>query len=324
MKKLLVLFALLFVVIWAADIDGIYEFEVRKNLPFLEEGRTERLDLYLPVGTKGARAAVVMIHGGSWRGGSKSSPREINICQNLARMGFVAASIEYRLVKGDVPAWPVNLQDCKNAVKYLRSNAEKYQILPEKIGVIGSSAGGHLAVMLALTAKNLPFEPAAPYPGVSSEVACCINMYGPMSLRETQKTPKASFYKMLGCSYEGNEEKWKGAVPLEHIANAACPFLSVHGEADKVVSVQQAQILHDALTKQGSTSEILIVPGMGHQFSMEYTKNFEKLPPNVRQVMLSFLERNLKGYSAEEAEAHYQALLKAKPLPVPRPKAKAK
>ncbi len=322
MKKWFALFVVLFVVIWAADTDGIYEFEMHKNLPFLEEGRTERLDLYLPVGTKGMRPAVVMIHGGSWRGGSKSSPREINICQNLARMGFVAASIEYRLVKGDVPAWPVNLQDCKNAVKYLRANAEKYQILPDKIGVIGASAGGHLAVMLALTEKKSPFEPAAPYPGVSSEVACCINMYGPMSLRESQKNPKASFYKMLGCSYKGNEEKWKSAVPLEHIAPEACPFLSVHGDADKVVSVQQTQIFHEALTKKGCTSEILIVPGIGHQFSIEYTKNLQKLPPNVRQVMLSFLERNLKGFSADEAEAHYQALLKAKPLPAPNSKAK--
>ena len=311
MKKTLFLSVMMLGMFLAgADSQDIYKFELRKNVPFLEEGRMERLDLYLPQGTEGARPAVIMIHGGSWRGGSKSSPREINICENLAKMGFVAASIEYRLTKENTPAWPVNLQDCKNAVKFLRAKAETFQIAKDKIGVIGASAGGHLAVLLALTAKNSPFEPNAPYPDISSEVACCINMYGPMLMSEKRKNSKSSFYKMLGVgSYEEHKEQWNQAIPMNYIAPGVCPFLSVQGLADTLVPPVNASTFHAALQKQGCTSELLEIPDVAHQFSMEYTKDKKRLPPIVRQTMLRFLEIHLKGFTPEQAEAHYKALL---------------
>jgi acetyl esterase/lipase len=157
---------------------------VLKDLTFLAPNRAEKLDVYLPATlTAGTLApAVVWIHGGGWTGGTKNETRAGEICATLAAAGYVAVSIDYRLGDG---AWPTNLHDCKNAVRFLRAHAAEYHIDPKRIAVAGGSAGGHLALMTGLTADQAEFEPTAnatPYPGVSSQVRCIIDLYGPASL----------------------------------------------------------------------------------------------------------------------------------------------
>ena len=97
-------------------------------------------------------------------------------------------SIDYRLGDG---AWPTNLVDCKNAVRFLRAHAAQYHLDPNRIAVAGGSAGGHLALMVALTGDQDHLEPsgsATPYPGVSSAVRCVINMYGVTNLQTRRQT----------------------------------------------------------------------------------------------------------------------------------------
>src|SRR5687768_7447602 len=121
-----------------------------------------------------------MIHGGGWVGGDKAAAREFNIGTTLAAAGYVCASVNYKL-KGD-DRWPTNLFDCKNAVRFLRTRAVQYQVAPDRIGVIGGSAGGHLALMVAYTSDLPELTPTAaantPYPGVSDGVRCVVDLYG--------------------------------------------------------------------------------------------------------------------------------------------------
>ncbi len=134
------------------------------DVSYLPEGRQEKADLYLPKLEKGQRApAVLMIHGGGWSGGDKRAGREINIGTNLALKGFVAMSIDYALSRNGSVTWPQNLHDCKTAVRWLRKNADRLQIDPDRIGVIGGSAGGHLAAMVAVTGPKDGLDPAGPY-----------------------------------------------------------------------------------------------------------------------------------------------------------------
>ena len=115
---------------------------VVKDVTFLAPDRAEKLDVYLPTALPAGTLApaVVWIHGGGWTGGTKNETRAAEICGTLAAAGYVAVSIDYRLGDG---AWPTNLHDCKNAVRFLRAHAAEYHIDPKRIAVAGGSAGGH-------------------------------------------------------------------------------------------------------------------------------------------------------------------------------------
>ncbi len=266
------------------------DFKVVKNVSFLGKERVEKLDLYLPAGQGTLRPAVVMIHGGSWRQGAKDTAREINICTNLAKQGFVAASIEYKLVKNGVAVWPTNLNDCRDAVRFLRAHAEKYQINPERIGVIGASAGGHLALMLALTPEKERIDAASHYPGVSCQVSCCINMYG--FTEHSREGVSQSFDTMLGVPVD--DAVLQRALPVRQARKDAPPVLTIHGTADKTVDFRHAVALDEALKKCGASSELLLLKNVDHMFNMEYDKDGKALPVAVKTTMLRFLEKHLK------------------------------
>ena len=135
-----------------------------------------------------------MIHGGGWTSGDKAEEREVNIATNLARAGYVVLSINYVLSTDGKVTWPQNVYDCKTAVRWLRKNADRYQIDAEHIGVIGGSAGGHLAAFLAVTKPENHFDPDGPYGEFSCKVQCAVDLYGPADLM----TYKAANLPMFG------------------------------------------------------------------------------------------------------------------------------
>ena len=155
------------------------DVRVEHNVAYLAAGRDEKADLYSPLAiAKDARLpAVVWIHGGGWNGGSKSSSREVNVCNTLALNGYIAMSIDYKLSSEKIAVWPQNLWDCKTAVRWLRKNAERLGIDPDRIGVMGGSACGHLASMVALSTPEDKLDPVQPYGDISCAVRCCVNKY---------------------------------------------------------------------------------------------------------------------------------------------------
>ena len=189
-------------------------FRIEKNVAYLAPDRTEKADLYVPVNSPAGarRPAVVIIHGGGWTGGDKGAGREMNIGTNLALNGYVGMSINYVLASTNKAVskatWPQNLHDCMTAVRWLRKHAERLQVDPERIGVIGGSAGGHLAAMLAVTGEKDGLDPQGPYGEFSCRVQCAVDLYGPADLSDR------AHINMLGKSREEASDLYRAASPV--------------------------------------------------------------------------------------------------------------
>jgi acetyl esterase/lipase len=274
-------------VLSAADV------RVEKDVAYLGEGRAEKLDLYLPPdhrpGEGDPKPAIVIIHGGGWFGGDKGAKREINIGTNLARAGYVCASINYELAKASKEdsfevrlerIWPRNLADCQTAVRYLRSRAMELGIDPKRIGAIGGSAGGHLTAMLGYAD-----EPAGPaegrlYAEHSSRVQAIVPMYGPSDLvRRARELGLEGDPKAL--------ELCRLASPVTHLTPDDPPTLILHGTKDTTVDLEQSRILAKACREIGHEFELKIVEGGRHSFHLQ--------PPghDLRPLVTRFFNRHL-------------------------------
>jgi len=264
-------------------------FRIEKNVAYLAPDRTEKADLYLPANSPvGARRpAVVIIHGGGWTGGDKGAAREINIGTNLALNGYVGLSINYVLASTNKdsakPTWPHNLHDCMTAVRWLRKNADRLQLDPQRIGVIGGSAGGHLAAMLAVLGDKDGLDPKEPYGKFSCRVQCAVDLYGPADLSGR------SHLTMLGKSGADAPELYRAASPVTYVDKNDPPILIMHGTADKTVSVEQSKLFAAKLKEAGARHELVIVEGAPHTFHLQPKQ------ADLRPKVLGFFDLHLKA-----------------------------
>lgn len=258
------------------------EVRVELNVDYLGPNRKEQADLYLPAtaGPGERFPAVVIIHGGGWTGGDKHAAREINIGTTLALHGYVGMSINYQLATKDStePAWPQNLFDCKTAVRWLRTNADKLQVDPDRIGAIGGSAGGHLASMLAVTGPELDPPGAGP-----CAIRCAVDLYGPMLWFQNRNL------SMFRKTRAEAPELYRQASPLAHVDRSDPPILILHGDADTTVPVADSEAFAAALEQAGVEHELRIIPGAPHTFHLQPAQQ------DLRPVVLSFFDKHLKS-----------------------------
>lgn len=283
--------------------DGVV-FE--QDVPFLPPARYEKLDLYFPAKRDaGARLpAIVMIHGGGWIGGDKAGGREYSVGVTLAQAGYVYASINYQLDPSD--RWPRNLLDCKNAVRFLRANADKYGIDPDRIGVIGSSAGGHLALMVAYTAGIAELEPTSPYPSVSSDVRAVINLFGVTDIASWTKTDEKGErigevpmpYPLFSASGGKTPQNIRAASPITYVTNKSVPTLTIHGTADNTVYRGQATILDAKLNEAGVEHQTILLDGVGHSFNLTHGLDKKPLANDLRPTVIGFFDKHLRSATA--------------------------
>lgn len=261
------------------------QVRIEKNVSYLPEDRKEKADLYLPTDSAAKHPAVVIIHGGGWTGGIKDAAREINIGTTLAGQGYVCMSIDYLLhdAASDKPCWPQNLYDCKTAVRWLRANAEKLKVDVDNIGVIGGSAGGHLASMVGVTQAKDGLDPAGPYGEFSCAVKCVVDLYGPTDLVTRGKPISA-----LRATPEGNPELYRQFSVTTHLDKNDPPFLILHGTADKTVDVSQSEILAKALEKVGVEHHLEIIPDAPHTFHLQPKQK------DLRPMVIGFFDKYLK------------------------------
>lgn len=272
----------------------------------------QKLDLYLPPQERSAdgRPAplIVWVHGGAWRAGSKDRCPALP----LVRQGYAVASINYRLSQHAV--FPAQIEDCKSAIRWLRAHATQFGFDPDRIGVWGSSAGGHLVALLGTTGDTELFH-RADGPAVSSRVQAVCDWFGPtdftkMNLagsRMDHDAPDSPESQLIGGPIQENPQKCAQANPITYVSKSDPPFLIMHGDGDPLVPLNQSELLHEALTKAEVDSTLHVVKGAGHGFG----------GPETHGMVRTFFDKHLKGSRVATADRVESA---AQPLPkVQRP-----
>ena len=220
-----------------------------EDVAYLEGDRKEKADLYFPMNVpEGQQApALIVIHGGGFNDGDKRKYRELNFCTNAAKRGYLAMSINYKLRKsqGQV-TWPQNLEDAKDAVRWLRLNADRLKIDPERIGAMGGSAGGNVAAMLTLTRPEDGFDDAGSRTNTPARIVCGIDFYGAVDLMTYHDM------KMFAKTREEAPELYRKGSPTSYVRENAPPLLMIHGTGDETVKVEQSQVLRSKLEAAGN------------------------------------------------------------------------
>jgi acetyl esterase/lipase len=241
------------------------QVSVKQDVPYASINGTElHLDVYEPAAHPNAAApGVILIHGGGWTEFDKSTMRGMG--EFLARSGFVAFSVDYRLFHGNENRWPAQLDDVQRSVRWVRANAAKYDVDPDHIGAFGHSAGAQLAALLGMEDTRDNSDPAlAKY---SSRVQAVVDVSGPTDFT-TEHDPEGQAFlaQFFGEPYSQDPKVWQNASPVFHVSQADAPFLIVHGTQDQNVPIAEAQELYDKLKAAGAQPEFVKVEG-GHTFT---------------------------------------------------------
>lgn len=234
--------------------------------------RSLKLDLYEPKDLDRSAPGLIFIHGGAWSGGTKDMYRYYG--HAFAPRGYVVASISYRL-SGEA-LFPAALEDCKCAVRWMRANAERLHVDPDRIAVAGGSAGGHLALMVGYV-DDPKLEGTGGHAGVSSRVQAVVNFYGPTDLTtdfvRTNTFAKGAVEKFLGKPYDDDPKLHEFASPVAHLDPRDPPTLTLHGTIDDVVPIEQGDILAAKLKELGVPYLYDRLPGWPHAMDLAQDVN---------------------------------------------------
>ncbi|MFC2067788.1 alpha/beta hydrolase fold domain-containing protein [Chloroflexota bacterium] len=250
--------------------------EVIKNIEYGRVGNVPLLlDMYIPETPVTTRMpTIIYIHGGGWRGGDKALGSERS--NYLVKHGFLFVSINYRLIKAaqGSATFLAELEDCvedsKCAVRWLRANAEKYNVDPDRIGVWGTSAGGHLAMMVACANESAELEGNGGWAEYSSRVQSVVSFFGPTL---PMKQDRVS--------------------PINHVTTDDPPLLLIHGELDRVVSIESSEQMYEAYQQAGLKPTLVKVSGAGHGFKQETSSPISPSRDEIQQILLEFFIKHL-------------------------------
>jgi len=238
-----------------------------RDVPYASGHAAQRLDVYLPR-SAAPTPAVVFIHGGGWRGGSKN--RIPGFLAAAVKEGWLAVvSVEYRF--SDVAIHPAQVNDCMRAIQYVRTKAKEWNIDASRLGVTGGSAGGHLSLWVALHDDTANPAAADPVEKESSRVACVVSFAGPTDwgLLAALAHKHPAYRQLLGYvpatpAAEMAEDLKTSVSPISYVSPDDPPVLQVHGSADDIVPIQHARNLDARLRAARVESELYVVEGANH------------------------------------------------------------
>jgi acetyl esterase/lipase len=247
---------------------AVHAAETFANVPYAQaNGHDLLLDLYLPdssgPGGTRPRPVIVFLHGGGWRVGDKSNLGAAAAV--VAHTGYALASVNYRLSGEGI--FPTQIIDCKAAVRWLRANARHFGLDPARIGVLGFSAGGHLAALLGTTANVAAWDdPSEGNSAVSSRVQAVCDVSGPVNLAIPTNSliGKLSVYGELGGSAAEKPDLVRAADPSRYVRAGDPPFFIIQGDQDTLVAPAHAQQLYSTLRARGVEATLDMVSGGGH------------------------------------------------------------
>jgi acetyl esterase/lipase len=243
--------------------------------------------LYLPKSRASDKPlpVVVFIHGGGWQNGDKRGGFG-TVGALVATGEYAGVSVGYRL-SGEA-IWPAQIHDCKAAIRWLKGNAKKYNLDPERIGVTGNSAGGHLVAMLGTSADVSALEGTlGEYTSLGSRVACVVDQYGPtelLAMGGRHNDPGSPESKLIGGPIQERQEATRNASPTTYVSKDDAPFMFIHGTQDPAVPFSQSELLQAALKKVGVEALLVPVTDGGHG-------NFGT--PEVAARLKAFFDRHL-------------------------------
>jgi acetyl esterase/lipase len=263
-------------------------------------GKPLLMDVFIPKHPiRNPTPAVLWIHGGGWERGDKNENSE---ALALAHEGFVTASLNYRL-SGDAP-FPADIHDCKCAIRFLRANAARFGIDPERIGVAGASAGGHLAELVAAAGPGAELEGKGGWPGVSSAVQAASSWYGvsdfTVGAMQFEHHTGQVVVKLFRGTEDEHPELYRQASPIFYVSKDGPPLLLAHGEKDDVVPFDQSVRMAEAWRKAGLPVEFIPVKNAGHNF---YQAGIAPISPSdkfIHKQTIAFFKQYLAGQAQGE------------------------
>ena len=273
------------------------------DLEYVQGGHErQRLDLYVPDRADGPLPVIVWVHGGAWMGGSKDGGVP---ALPFVGKGYAVASINYRLSQHAV--FPAQIEDCKAAIRWLRANARTYNLDPERIGVWGASAGGHLVALLGTSGGVQDLEGKGGNADQSSRVQAVVDFFGPTDFlqmdahavpgaRLKHDPPDSPESRLIGGAIRENAEKVGRANPIKYVTKEAPPFLIVHGEQDSLVPCHQSDLLYEALKQARGDVTFYKIAGAGHG-GPEFNADM------MRAAVQAFFDKHLKPRSDSLARA---------------------
>lgn len=296
--------SLLLMFTFLADMQGQVPEKLKANFPSQttfyhnisyanDTLKRHQLDIYLPPNAGPNTPLMVWIHGGAWNMGNRFNDMSYmtNTIKGILENGFALATIEYRYSTEAI--FPAPLQDCNQAIEYLYQHATQYKLDKNRIGLIGFSAGGHLASLLALSNNNAvsSFYPNNTKPHF--KIKCVLDFYGPSDFITLGSSPDTSINNernavsiLLGTMPIKRPDIARQASPTTYVDKNDPPFFIVQGEKDESVPYTQSQMLAAWLTVNGVANKLTIVPGAPH-----YGVMFDA--DDIRKNLFAFLKDHL-------------------------------
>lgn len=270
------------------------------NVSYAHASAAEKMDIYLP-NTTGPYPVIIAIHGGSFYKGDKNSSKINEIKQAALERGYAYISINYRL--SSEAKFPAQIEDVKAAIRYIRANANKYDINPNEIGVIGNSAGGYLAALTGTSGGVAEFQNSSlGNSNVSDNVKAVVDLYGPIDFStidqqfnesgingETCNISSSLESKLMGHDISAIPSQVTGANPETYISRDDPAFFIQHGSADKIIPYQQSVDFAAKLKSVIGDEKVYleIIQGAEHGDKQFFTAE------NIKKI-LDFFDANLK------------------------------
>jgi len=275
------------------------DIEALRDLAYADtDNSRQKLDLYLPKARKTNQPlpVIVFIHGGGWKAGDKSSGLG-NVSRFVQSGEYAGVSVGYRLT--DEARWPAQIHDCKAAIRWIKAHAKEYNLDATKIGVWGTSAGGHLVSHLGTSGDVKELEGTlGKHLDQNSSVTCVVNFFGPENFITMVRQPstvdrtKGQEYPealLLGGAVPDREAAAKEASPVTHVSKGDAAFFTAHGTKDPLVPYAQGEEIHAALQKAGVPSLLQEMTNGGHGFRS----------PILDERVKQFFDLHLRGVPAE-------------------------
>ena len=242
-------------------------------------GNSQQLDIYIPsAAVTHPLPLVIFVHGGGLTAGDKADINSVFL-NALASAGYAVASVNYRLAPQY--KFPAQIEDLKSAIRYLRANEQTYGINGSEIFAFGTSSGGELVALAALTGPNSQFD-VGPYLNESSSITAAVDMFGPADL-----TSYAS-YSDAQRVFGGNQNNLVLASPTHFVTANSPPILIIQGDNDTNVPKSQSIELYNDLAAAGDQTQLILVQHMGHMFVQVGSDPIDPSLAQIAQDMVSF------------------------------------